>query len=259
MNDNKETRKMKKITTLFGILILVVLTACSTSGGEDPAVAAQAQSANTVSSTQLIENDEGALQPVQSGDTAAGGEAETTSGEVQSGNTESSTQLIDSYTDALPVQTQLALGTLLLEDGELAVGSDQATALLPLWRFVQNLAESSTAADAEISAIVNQIQDDMTAEQITAITDMQLTQESIRSLVQDGSIAIERGDVKSGATGATAGGGAPGGGGGGPLGGQADLSQLATRQAAHGSDGNDRLSQAVANAVIQLLEVKQSS
>jgi hypothetical protein len=239
MNDNKETRKMKKVIILFGILILVVLTACSGSGAEEPAVANQEQSAAIVSSTQLVQIDSGAAQPVQSEDTG------------------SSTRLNESSTDALPVQTQLALGTILLEDGDLAVDSDRAGELLPLWRVVQSLAESGTAAGAEITAVVNQIQGGMTAEQIAAIADLQLTQDSIRSLVQDGSIAIAREDVKSGDTGAAAGGGAPGGGGGGPLGGQADPSQQATRQAAQSSNGgNDRLGQAVTNAVIQMLEAK---
>lgn len=233
---------MKKIIILFTALIVVLLTACSAPGGEDSVVNNQDQAGNTVSSTQLIQVDAGAPQPAQSGDIG------------------SSTQLNESYTDALPVQTQLALGTILLEDGGLAVNSVQSAELLPLWRVVQSLSESGTAAGAEITAVVNQIQNGMTVEQITAIADMQLTQETIRSLVQDGSIAVSREDVKNGAPSTTAGGGAPGGGGGGPLGGQADPSQLATRQAAQGSDGgNDRLSQAITSAVIQALEAKQSS
>jgi hypothetical protein len=228
---------MKKVITLLGILILVFLTACSGSGDEEPAVADQDQSVDTVTSTQLVQIDAGASQSVQSEDTG------------------SSTRLNESYTDALPVQPQLALGTLLLEDGDLAMDSDQVGELLPLWRVVQSLSESGTAAGAEITAVINQIQDGMTAEQISAIVDMQLTEEAIRSLVQDGSIAIAREDVKSGDTGAAAGGGAPGGGG--ALGGQADPSQQATRQAAQGGDGgNDRLGQAVTNAVIQVLEAK---
>jgi hypothetical protein len=238
MNDNKETRKMKKIIIIFTFLILVLLTACSAPGGEDSVVNNQDQAGDTVSSTTLIQVDAGAPQPAQSEDI---------------GN---STQLSESYADALPVQTQLALGTILLEDGELAVVSDQAAELLQLWRVVQSLTESGTAAGAEITSVVGQIQEGMTAEQISAIADMHLTQEAIRSLVQDGSIAIAREDVKSGATGATVGGGAPGGGGGGPLGGQTDPSQQATRQAAQGDGGNDRLAQAVTNAVIQVLEAK---
>lgn len=230
---------MKKVITLFSMLILVVMTACSGSGEEEPAAANQDQSGNTVSNTQVIQSDVATLQPVQSEDT---------------GNR---AQLSEGYTDALPVQTQLALGTILLEDGELAVDSDQADELLPLWRVTQSLAESGTAAGAEITAVVNQIQDGMTAEQISAIADMQLSQEAIRSLVQDGSIAIAREDVKNGDTNTATGGGALGGGGGGPLGGQADPSQQATRQAAQSSNGgNDRLGQAVTNAVIQMLEAK---
>ena len=229
---------MKKVIILIGMLILLVMTACSGSGEEEPAAANQDQSGNTVSSTQVIQSDVATLQPVQSEDTG------------------SSTLLNESYTDALPVQTQLALGTILLEDGELAVDSDQAGELLPLWRVVQSLVESGTAAGSEITAVVNQIQDGMMAGQITAIVDMQLTQEAIRSLVQDGTIAIELGDVKGGAAGVAGGGALPGGAGGGPLGTQADPSQQTNDRATLGADGNDRFNQAIASALIQLLETK---
>ena len=75
-------------------------------------------------------------------------------------------RLSDDYGDALSVQGQLALGTLQLEETELAVDEALAAELLPLWRAAQSLANSDTAADAEVKAVINQIQDTMTPEQV---------------------------------------------------------------------------------------------
>ena len=245
---------MKKGIILFGILMLTLLTACSASGGEAAAFAAQVPSGETAADGDSLT----ILEEIPSGDTTVDGEAVITPGDVQSGDTGSSAQLNEGYADALPVQTQLALGTMLLEDSDLAIDGDQAAALLPLWQAVQSLTTSGTAADAEISAVFNQIQAGMATEQIAAIADMQLTPEAMRSLVQEGVISIDVGDVKRDssdeATGGGARGGGPPGGGGDALGGQADPARQATRQAEGG--GNNLLNQAVTKAIVQMLELK---
>ena len=105
----------------------------------------------------------------------------------------------------------------------------------------------------------------MTAEQISAIAGMQLTQEALRSLVQDGTIAISADGVKGGANGQAQGGGQSGGGplgggGGGSLAGaQPNESQQATRQATQGGADSNLFGQAITSALIQVLETKQSS
>ena len=250
---------MTKVITVLDILMLMVLTACSASAGENTAAAAQIRSRDAESSApQLNENNAEALQPVPSAEAVPNAEGTTSSEQPQSGDNTSSTRLNEGYVDALPVQIQLALGTMLLDDSDLAIDGEQAAALLPLWQAVQSLTTSGTAADAEISAVFSQIQAGMTTEQFVAIADMQLTQEALRSLVQEGVIAIDVGDVKRGSTDDAAGGGArgggPPGGGGGALGGQVDHSRQATRQAEGG--GNDLLNQAVTSAVVKLLELK---
>ena len=262
---------MKKGILLFGILMLMVLTACSASGGEVEAATAQTSSGETAVNGEtlpaLSEVPSGetaadadsltTLEEIRSGDTTVDSEVVNTPGDVQSGNTGNIAQLNEGYADALPVQTQLALGTMLLEDGHLAISGDQAAALLPMWQAVQILTASGTAADAEITAVFNQIQASMTTEQISAIADMQLTQEVMRSLVQEGTIAIDVGDVKRGSTEAAssdARSGGPPGGVGGALGGQADPARQGTRQAEGG--GNNLLNQAVTSAVVQMLELK---
>lgn len=93
--------------------------------------------------------------------------------------------LNDDYADALPVSSQLAIGTLMLEGTEDAVTVEQAGELLPNWQMLQALQSSGTAAEAELDAVLNQIQGAMTDEQLTTIKEMQLTLDSMMELVQE--------------------------------------------------------------------------
>jgi hypothetical protein len=80
------------------------------------------------------------------------------------------------YNDALPVETQLILGTLKLEGTPQAVDPQTAAQLLPLYQLLQQLTASGTAAQAEIDTVLEQIQATMTTDQIHAIAAMKLTQ-----------------------------------------------------------------------------------
>jgi hypothetical protein len=80
------------------------------------------------------------------------------------------------YDSALPVETQLILGTLKLEGTPQAVDPAMAVELLPLYTLLQQLTTSGTAAQAEIDAVLEQVQATMTADQIHAIAEMKLTQ-----------------------------------------------------------------------------------
>lgn len=221
---------------------------------------------------------------------ACSGASETASSDVEnsesllSGNSGSAAgdvaRLNDDYPGALSVQNQLALGTIQLEDFDLAVDEGLAGELLPLWRAVQSLNNSETAAEAEVRAVINQIQDTMMPEQITAIAGMELTEERMTALIEEGELAFgpgggrgfgsgEADDEEAGGGFAGGGpgggflggppGGGPPGGGGFPGGGFGDLSEddMATRQAEFAEGGiagfGDR---ALTGAVIRLLEVK---
>jgi len=85
----------------------------------------------------------------------------------------------------LSLPTQLLIGTLKLEGTDLAIDAQQASDLLPLWQAYNELITSETAAQAEIDAVVAQIQDTMTPQQVQAITDMKLTQQDEFSLMQE--------------------------------------------------------------------------
>lgn len=184
------------------------------------------------------------------------------------------TALSETYENALTIPTQLLVGTFELEGTDLFVGSDQAESLLPLWKAYRSLLQSDTTADVETTAIINQIQEGMTTEQIEAIAAMQLTQEDVFPLVQElgflpeGALS-ERGSGFSPGGGGFGGNfpgggppaGSPGGGSGGGQGGFGqDLSpeQIATLQArrAEGGDRGDRMNLFLIPPLIELLESK---
>jgi hypothetical protein len=143
-----------------------------------------------------------------------------------------------SYEGALSVSNQLMLGTLLLEETEHAVTPEQATALLPLWQALQG---GGVTIQAEIDAVLKQIEGQMTQEQLEAISRLQLTQEDMRAWMEEQGMGGPRdgeggpgpgGDMSDEdreAVRATmeAGGGFPGG----PPGGGEMPPEMATRQA----------------------------
>jgi hypothetical protein len=94
------------------------------------------------------------------------------------GTTYTSAVLDASYPGALSMGSQLALGTLQLEETENSVTPEQATALLPLWQALQG----GVTAQAEVDAVLKQIEGVMTSEQLAAIAAKQLTQDDLRGL-----------------------------------------------------------------------------
>lgn len=87
--------------------------------------------------------------------------------------------------DSLPGATKLVVGTLNLEGTDQAVTGEQAGELLLMWQVYQSLSNSSSAAQAEIDGLVEQIQETMTAGQMEAISGMNLTQQDIFALMQE--------------------------------------------------------------------------
>ncbi len=93
-------------------------------------------------------------------------------------------------TDAAETGTSLSqvnmllVGTLTLEDTPQAVTADEAANLLPLWQAYRSLSNSQTAAEAEVDALLNQIQSTMTGDQVQAIQSMNLTSTDMMNLMQ---------------------------------------------------------------------------
>jgi len=201
---------MKKLMLLFLLISVLTLIACSSS--------------EETSEPDVQNETDAEIQPVEK------------------------VRLAADYTDALSPQSQLALGTLQLEETDLALDETVAAELLPLWQALQSLSNSEVTAEAELNAVVNQIQDGMAVEQIQAIADMKLTEESFTALLESGELAFGgrgfgRGDGENDGAGFPAGfpgggfgrpgGGFGGPGAGGPGAGFGNLSEddIATRQA----------------------------
>ena len=232
---------MRKITIFLMLVFLLMLIAC---GGE------------TAVDTTTINDTAVSSASTESGDPTA----------VQVSDS-SSTNLSDDYSGALPMQMQLAVGALKLDETELAINETQAGEMLVLWQALQTLSASSSTADVEIQAVVKQIEGVLTAEQVSAIADMALTEDDLTALMDSGVIGFGRGNGRgqgNGEGGSPPGGGLPGGGrpGGGPGGGlgggaEIDPNTIATRQAQMESGDMSAIQdQMVFNAVVRLLESK---
>ena len=117
-----------------------------------------------------------------------GGDAEPVEEDVSvdEGAGYTSETLDTSYEGALPVSSQLALGTMELEGTGDAVTPEQASTLLPLWQALQG----GVTVEAEVNAVLAQIERTMTEEQLSAIAAMQLTQEDTAAWAEETGIAI---------------------------------------------------------------------
>ncbi|MBN1439388.1 MAG: hypothetical protein JW929_08270 [Anaerolineales bacterium] len=207
---------------------------------------------------------------------------------AEAGAAGSADRLNADYENALPVESQLILGTLKLEGTENAVTAEQAAELLPLWRMMKELQSRDTDATEEQGGLINQIQETMTAGQIRAIAAMQLTQDDmVEYMRQAGMGMMPQNSGTPAASGGgnalpggmegggeppefAAGGGMPPGGGGGFQGGEgygggngdAGLSaeQIATMQARRssqgGAGGNPYI---LLDALLQMLDGRQSA
>lgn len=172
--------------------------------------------------------------------------------------------------DALSIAQQLTLGSLLLEETDLAVDAEQAPDLVPYWKLYKSLLESDTTAPEELEALLKEIQEIMTAEQVNYIANLQLNQETMMTLVNEmGIIDLRLDGSGEGGTGFVPPEGLPDGvrpgGGGGQGGGDGtmDPELMATKQAeravAGGGKQSNRLTVPLVEALISLLEGKINS
>ncbi|MCD6424899.1 MAG: hypothetical protein J7L35_05295 [Anaerolineales bacterium] len=87
--------------------------------------------------------------------------------------------------DALSVEMQLVVGSLILEESDQALNPELASSLVSYWKLYLSLAESDTAAVEEMDSVVSEIQALMTQDQVSYIAGLQLTQESLTTLLDD--------------------------------------------------------------------------
>jgi hypothetical protein len=88
------------------------------------------------------------------------------------------------YENALPVAMQLAVGTFMLDDSDQPVSPEQAAELIPLWKGYKSLSNADTASRIELEALLTQIQEVLSSDQLQAIAAMELTREDLMELGQ---------------------------------------------------------------------------
>jgi hypothetical protein len=106
---------------------------------------------------------------------ACGSSATTASSSVQSQQVTPSN---------LTLQNKLGLGILKLQGTSLAVTTEQANTLLPLWKAVKVLSTNNITSPAEMTALYQQIEDSLTSNQVQAIKNLSLTQAELNTLIQ---------------------------------------------------------------------------
>ncbi len=85
---------------------------------------------------------------------------------------------------SLSMVNNLLVGSLKLEDTDQAITPEQAIKLLSLWQAYRSLSNSQTSAEAEVDALLNQIQSTMSSDQVNAINEMNLTNTDMMDLMQ---------------------------------------------------------------------------
>jgi hypothetical protein len=115
--------------------------------------------------------------------------------EPQSEEAVTATSLDESYPDAVLVFQQLIVGTILLEETEYGVTAEQAQELLTLWQMFRAIRRGDAPPSLEeIDAILAQIVEAMTPEQLGAIKAMELTQDDVRAFAQANGISGQGGN-----------------------------------------------------------------
>ncbi len=151
-----------------------------------------------------------------------------------------SSNLDISYENALNARLQFTLGSLKLAETNTPITTEQAKVMLPLWEGLLNMTRTGNSAQAEVNALLAQIEAAFTPEQLTAISAMKLTSTDLQAW--------------SAANGVTTGSGAGAGQGGGS---GMSPEARATKQAAEGitsGSGGNGVSTAMLNTLIAYLQ-----
>lgn len=157
---------MKK-TILLLTLLTLILTACgaaSSSTGQADTVQQATAIADIVSATQT------ALAPVA----------------TQAVTTTNSATLNTDFTNAAPVEMQLLVGMFKLEGTAQAITSEQAKSLITLLTSIQG----NTLSQDQITSTIQKVQAVLTADQINAIAQMQITQQTAMTIMQEQGLSM---------------------------------------------------------------------
>lgn len=111
------------------------------------------------------------------------------------------------FDDAASLRTQLAYGTLKLQESNTPITSEDAKSLLPLWQAILVLENNPDSADQELTAVQDQIILSMKSEQLEAIAAMQITNAELTIFYTEQGLTIPTPNPDSTLTSAVGGGG----------------------------------------------------
>lgn len=152
-----------------------------------------------------------------------------------------SSNLDVSYENALNARLQLTLGSLKLAETNSPIMADQAETMLPLWQALQNMTRTGNSAQAEVNAVLTQIEAAFTPEQLTAIRAMELTSADLQTWASANGVTLGSGS------------GQPGSGQGSGMSPEARATKQAAEGITSGSSGNGA-SIAILNSLIAYLQ-----
>ncbi|MBI3737569.1 MAG: hypothetical protein HY258_00800 [Chloroflexi bacterium] len=112
---------------------------------------------------------------------SCGGTADPASTTTTNSETYVSPNLDASYENALSARLQLTLGSLKLAETNTPITAEQANVMLPLWQALLNMTRTGNSAQAEVNALLGQIEAAFTPEQLTAIREMKLTSADLQA------------------------------------------------------------------------------
>lgn len=147
-----------------------------------------------------------------------------------------------SYENALSARLQLTLGSLKLAETTTPISAEQAKVMLPLWQALLNMTRTGNSAQAEVNALLAQIEAAFTPEQLTAIRDMKLTSADIQTWATANNVTVGNGSGQGN-----------GQGGGSGMSPEARATKQAAEGVTSGSGGNG-VSTVMLNALITYLQ-----
>ena len=103
-----------------------------------------------------------------------------------------------SYENALNARLQLTLGSLKLAETSTPITREQAQVMLPLWQALQNMTKSGNSAQAEVNALLGQIEAAFTSEQLAAIREMKLVSDDIQTWASANGVTLGSGSGQPG-------------------------------------------------------------
>lgn len=174
---------------------------------------------------------------------SCGGTADPASTTSSNPDTYVSPSLDLSYENALSTRLQLTLGSLKLAETNTPITAEQAQVMLPLWQALQNMTSTGNSAQAEVNALLGQIEDAFTPEQLAAIRAMSLTSADIQTWASANGVTMGSGSGQPGT----------GQGGGGGMSPEARATKQAAEGFTSGNSGNS-ISTTMLNALITHLQ-----